>query len=151
MVLMILKMKWINQIFEGSGKANRLSTLTRQYKLSPVVVEGGVGVAVTEEEETGEGEESDTPDPHAVKGEGTFNFPIATRLTLRHQVDTILQAQVVPRSRDSPALVVEVVVVVIEVVGGAVETERGAWEVGITAEDEEEEEGMVDSAIIQEK
>ena len=115
------------------------------------MVEGGVGVAVTEEEETGEGEESDTPDPHAVKEEGTFSFPIATCPTLRHQVDTILQAQVVPGSRDSPALVVEVVIVVIEVVGGAVETERGAWEVGITAEDEEEEEGVADSATMQEK
>ena len=111
------------------------------------MVEGGVGVAVTEEEETGVGEESDTPDPHAVKGEGTFSFPIATRLTLRYQVDTILQAQVVPGSRDSPALVGEVVVVVIEVVGG----QRGAWEVGITAEDEEEKEGVVDSATIEEK
>ena len=31
---------------------------------------------------------------------------------------------------------------------GAVETERGGWEVGGTAEDEEEREGVADSAAV---
>ena len=37
-------------------------------------------------------------------------------------------------------------VVVVEEAGGAVETEREGWEVGRTAEDEEEGEGVTDSA-----
>ena len=41
------------------------------------------------------------------------------------------------RAEDSPGVVVGVVVVV-EEAGGAVETERGGWEVGGTAEDEEQ-------------
>ena len=51
------------------------------------------------------------------------------------------------RAEDSPGVVVGVVVVV-EEAGGAVETERGGWEVGGTAEDEEEGEGVADSAAI---
>ena len=51
---------------------------------------------------------------------------------------------------DSPGVVVGVVVVV-EKAGGAVETERGGWEVGGTAGDEEEEgEGVADSAAREE-
>ena len=46
------------------------------------------------------------------------------------------------RAEDSPG-----VVVVVEDAGGAVETERGGWDVGATAEDEEEEgEGVADAA-----
>ena len=40
------------------------------------------------------------------------------------------------------------VVVVVEEAGGAVETERGGWEVGGTAEDEGE--GVADSAAVKE-
>ena len=54
------------------------------------------------------------------------------------------------RAEDSPGVVVGVVVVV-EEVGGAVETEREGWEVGGTAEDEEEEgEDVADSAAREE-
>ena len=54
------------------------------------------------------------------------------------------------RAEDSPGVVVGVVVVV-EEAGGTVETERGGWEVGVTAEDEEEEgEGVADSAAVKE-
>ena len=42
------------------------------------------------------------------------------------------------RAEDSPGVVVGVVVVV-EEAGGTVETERGGWEVGETAEDEKDE------------
>ena len=51
------------------------------------------------------------------------------------------------RAEDSPGVVVGVVVVV-EEAGGAVETERGGWEVGATAEDEGE--GVADSAAVNE-
>jgi hypothetical protein len=47
------------------------------------------------------------------------------------------------KDSDTGALVV--VVAVVEE-AGAVETERGGWEVGGTAEDEEEGEGVADSA-----
>ena len=40
------------------------------------------------------------------------------------------------RAEDSPGVVVEVVIGVVEEAGGAMETERGHWEVGGTAEDE---------------
>ena len=54
------------------------------------------------------------------------------------------------RAEDSPGVVVGVVVVV-EEAGGAVETEKGCWEVGGTAEDEEVEgEGVADSAAREE-
>ena len=47
------------------------------------------------------------------------------------------------RAEDSPGVVM---VVVVEEAGGAVETERGGWEVGGTAEDEDEEGvGVADS------
>ena len=50
-------------------------------------------------------------------------------------------------SEDSPeVVVVGVMVVVVEEAGGAVETE--GWEVGGTAEDEEEGEGVADSAAV---
>ena len=41
-----------------------------------------------------------------------------------------------------------VVVVAVVEEAGAVETERGGWEVGGTAEDEEEREGVADSAAV---
>ena len=44
-----------------------------------------------------------------------------------------------------------VVVVAVVEEAGAVETERGGWEVGGTAEDEEEGEGVADSAAVGEK
>ena len=49
-------------------------------------------------------------------------------------------------SEDSPEVVVVGVMVVVEEAGGAVETE--GWEVGGTAEDEEEGEGVADSAAV---
>ena len=50
-------------------------------------------------------------------------------------------------SEDSPeVVVVGVMVVVVEEAGGAVETE--GWEVGGTAEHEEEGEGVADSAAV---
>ena len=50
-------------------------------------------------------------------------------------------------SEDSPeVVVVGEMVVVVEEAGGAVETE--GWEVGGTAEDEEEGEGVADSAAV---
>ena len=55
------------------------------------------------------------------------------------------------RAEDSPGVMVRVVVVV-EEAEGAVETERGGWEVGRTAVDEEDEgEGATDSAAREEK
>ena len=50
---------------------------------------------------------------------------------------------------NSPGVLVVVVAVVEE--AGAVETERVGWEVGATAEDEEEREGVADSAAAGEK
>ena len=44
-----------------------------------------------------------------------------------------------------------VVVVAVVEEAGAVETERGGWEVGGTAEDEEEREGVADSAAVGER
>ena len=44
-----------------------------------------------------------------------------------------------------------VVVVAVVEEAGAVETERGGWEVGGTAEDEEEREGVADSAAVGKK
>ena len=41
-----------------------------------------------------------------------------------------------------------VVVVAVVEEAGAVETERGGWEVGGTAEDEQEREGVADSAAV---
>ena len=50
-------------------------------------------------------------------------------------------------AEDSPGKVV-VVMVVVDEAGGAVETERGGWEVGGTAEDGEEGEGAVKRQVI---
>ena len=51
---------------------------------------------------------------------------------------------IITSALNSPGVLVVVVAVVEE--AGAVETERGGWEVGGTAEDEEEGEGVADSA-----
>ena len=56
---------------------------------------------------------------------------------------------IITSAQNSLGVLVVVVAVVEE--AGAVETERGGWEVGGTAEDEEEREGVADSAAVGEK
>ena len=56
---------------------------------------------------------------------------------------------IIPPALNLPGVLVVVVAVVEK--AEAVERERGGWEVGGTAEDEEEREGVADSAAVGEK